>query len=351
MISIKHYLKNANLSIDNHYGKNVNGFIRSRELIKMMFNSILFRFETKEYYYYSLSEKTIKEKREFLAKYYQAKWYYQVNTNYAIRVTSDKWTSYKLYEPFYQRDAFVYNPNETTDADLSIFYKDYDFYASGMKFLKEHNRFFVKPLDGDSGIGAKIVESTPEEADRVLEKLKKDYTDGFIAEELIKQSSELEKFHPKSVNTLRIQTIYYNNDRIEIIYPCLRMGRGGAVIDNANSGGLFAAIDRDSGITIAASDELGRDYYEHPDTKLPLVGINVPHWKEACELSIELAKKLPECKIIGWDLALTDKGWVLVEINSLPLLIYQIASHKGIRREMEQVVSELLKEKQESSGN
>lgn len=93
----------------------------------MMFNSILFRFETKEYYYYSLSEKTIKEKREFLAKYYQAKWYYQVNTNYAIRVTSDKWTSYKLYEPFYQRDAFVYNPNETADADLSIFYKDYDF--------------------------------------------------------------------------------------------------------------------------------------------------------------------------------------------------------------------------------
>ena len=56
-------------------------------------------------------------------------------------------------------------------------------------------------------------------------------------------------------------------------------------------------------------------------------------------MAIQLASVIPEGCFIGWDLALTDKGWVMVEGNYSPLLIWQIAVGKGVREEFEQMKS------------
>ena len=104
----------------------------------------------------------------------------------------------------------------------------------------------------------------------------------------------------------------------------------------------FAAIDERTGVTLGVADEKGNAYTHHPDSGLPLLGFQIPRWDEACEMVKLLAKGIPDNRYTGWDLALTDEGWLLVEGNYIPLIIWQIAAHKGIRPDFERMRKRIL---------
>ena len=114
-------------------------------------------------------------------------------------------------------------------------------------------------------------------------------------------------------------------------------------MDNAGAGGVFGAVDTATGVITNVSDEFHHTFTKHPDTGISLVGFQVPKWKEACEKAITLAGLIPDCHFVGWDLALTEKGWVMVEGNHQPFLIYQIATGKGLRREFTKLKKRLLR--------
>jgi hypothetical protein len=55
----------------------------------------------------------------------------------------------------------------------------------------------------------------------------------------------------------------------------------------------------------------------HPDTGLPLVGIDLPFWRESVDLVRRAhATVFPHFAFLGWDIALTKDGPVLLETNS-----------------------------------
>lgn len=150
--------------------------------------------------------------------------------------------------------------------------------------------------------------------------------------------------HPQSVNTVRISTLKIGG-KIHIIHPFFRVGRGEDVVDNAAKGGIFGVIDKETGIVTRACDELGNRYVVHPDTKKPIVGFSIPQWEVAVDLSLKLAKVVPESVFTGWDLALTDKGWVMVEGNSRGQFIcFQMATQNGFRKELEGLLGCKLRE-------
>lgn len=249
-------------------------------------------------------------------------------------MATDKYASFLRFREYYKRDTCAYNPTSNL-VDIEQDFSD---------FLLSHPRFIVKPLSANSGSGIKIIEPTDyKDASFLLKSLKNEYKDGFIAEELIAQVQEISQFHPKSVNTIRINTIHVK-DQYLIKYPCMRIGRGDAVVDNANAGGIFGGINAETGELIAVRDEFGKQYSEHPDTKVKFDGFVIPKWSEVCDLATKIARDFSECKIIGFDFALTDIGWVLVEVNAYPLLIFQIATQIGIREEMEQLTKILQNE-------
>ena len=118
-------------------------------------------------------------------------------------------------------------------------------------------------------------------------------------------------------------------------FPCFRLGRHGAVVDNAGSGGIMVAVDAKTGKMIAAADEEGDFYKEHPESHIPFDGV-IPFYDDLLKVATNVSKTMPKLKIAGLDFALDrEKGWLLVEINVEPYMIYQIATQEGIRDYME----------------
>ena len=98
----------------------------------------------------------------------------------------------------------------------------------------------------------------------------------------------------------------------------------------------------EEGIIVSTCDEKGRSYDVHPDTNHPLVGFKIPRFEEAKELAVELAKVVPDTRYCGWDLALTDKGWVMQEGNwQGGIVAFQCLMQRGYRKEMDEIMRRL----------
>ena len=79
----------------------------------------------------------------------------------------------------------------------------------------------------------------------------------------------------------------------------------------------------------------------HPSSGKPFVGFEVPEWNKAISLCTEMAQCVPSVKFIGWDLAYTDNGWVLIEGNGGGQLVHQGPLRYGIKEELEIIMSNM----------
>lgn len=287
---------------------------------------LLFGIPFRDFYQCRCDELTYAQISQIVPLVEQRKLWRRVNSKESHDILCDKFKSYQLFKIFYKRDVVLLDGLESKDE-----------YAA---FSKTHPRFIVKPLGMNCGKGIHFIDtlSNPVTIDNLMES----FPNGLIAEELITQAQVLAQFHPTSVNTLRINTVNYG-DSVEVKWPCLRIGRGGSIVDNAGAGGVFGAIDPNTGVIIAASDEFHHSFANHPDTDVPIIGFQIPQWQEACVLAEQLARCIPDCHFVGWDFALTDNGWVMVEGNYGPLLIWQIAVGRGIRKEFLQMKKHLFR--------
>ena len=77
-----------------------------------------------------------------------------------------------------------------------------------------------------------------------------------------------------------------------------------------------------------AIDKQKNLYANHPYTGSPIQGFQVPQWQEAMDMVKQAATMVPEMGYVGWDVAFSDKGPVLVEGNNFPGHdIYQLPEH------------------------
>lgn len=136
------------------------------------------------------------------------------------------------------------------------------------------------------------------------------------------------QFHPSSLNTIRVATVKFD-DGVEVIEAFFRTGRGGNIVDNAGAGGVFGTIDIETGIIDAVGDEYGNLYEVHPDSGLPIKGFAIPRWEEAKAMAIELADIVKGNRYSGWDLALTENGWIMIEGNARGQFVWQMPRQKG----------------------
>ena len=210
-------------------------------------------------------------------------------------------------------------------------------------FLQRHHEFILKPIDGSLGAGVSLWNVDDTVSDQVVEKLLKTFVKknkgGFVLEEKICQVPKMAELHPKSVNTVRMNTVRFD-DRIEVLHPFLRIGRGDSIVDNAGAGGIIATLD-ENGRVKAAADENGVFYDRLDDIGLDIIGWQVPCWKEMVDFVKQLAMVIPSNRYTGWDIALTDKGWCMVEGNTRAQFVWQIPDRVGFRSEINNILAEL----------
>ena len=69
----------------------------------------------------------------------------------------------------------------------------------------------------------------------------------------------------------------------------------------------------------------------HPVSGKVFAGTQLPDWAEACEMAREAHALFPEFGVIGWDVAFTENGPLLIECNDNPFhSLYQMAYRRGI---------------------
>ena len=285
-------------------------------------------FSPEEFMKHHFADVPLEIRKTFVADIERIAFTDRLNRPENKEIFDNKALTYKHFKKFYKRDQFYGNP------DFALQSLD-DFKT----FAAAHPRFIAKPLNSAFGKGVRILsmDGTPEE---YLAKLQQDYPYGFVLEELIRQCQEMAALHPESVNTVRIPTLRFD-DHVQIVHPFLRVGRGKSVVDNGMSGGILCTIDPKTGIVKNTADERGVHYVEIPESGVKLIGFQIPRWSEALELARQLTQVIPSNRWTGWDLALTDDGWIMVEGNARAQFGFQIADRTGFRAEIEGYMKQL----------
>lgn len=184
-------------------------------------------------------------------------------------------------------------------------------------FCESAGTVFVKP-HGD--FGGKGVERLTPGPDTDWEALHRQLTENgrFLVEEAICQHPEMNRLCPESVNTIRVVTLVVEGEA-KFVYALLRMGSGRSHVDNISSGGMYTLVGEDGELSFPAfCDKTGLYYDTHPATGTAFAGFRVPCFREAVEMCCQAAMTEPRLGYIGWDVAVTPTGPVLVEGNNLP---------------------------------
>lgn len=153
--------------------------------------------------------------------------------------------------------------------------------------------------------------------------LKEKLKGNFIAQEVVRQHPEMGKYHPSSVNTLKIYTYRsVKTNEVSIIMGSIRMGTGSTFLDNVSNGGLSVGLKIDRLANKAILREFGLDQWnnffdEHPDTKVKFKDNDIPGFSLVNVAVKRLANLIPYQRLIGWDFSINEQGEpVLIELNT-----------------------------------
>ena len=190
--------------------------------------------------------------------------------------------------------------------------------------FKDTERVMYKPIAGHRGYGVEAIYLTPETMKDIYDRLVT-YPEG-VVEAFIKQHPEMCKLSPTSVNSLRFVTFSSNTKPVtadgkmmDIAYSIVRFGREGAIVDNLHSGGMVANVDLETGcLATDGADRNGDMWVTHPDTGVTIKGFKIPYFEEAREMVKEAIATRKVEGYIGWDIAISENGPMLLEVNDRP---------------------------------
>ena len=186
-----------------------------------------------------------------------------------------------------------------------------------MKFCKNKTSIFCKPKDSCSGKG--IYKSIDIDSNTNINELHKFMIDNdLFCEDNIIQHEQMNQLNTSSINTIRIVTVLVE-DKAYFMYSLLRIGTSNSKVDNIASGGIYTVLSEDGQIVNPCwSDKTIRTYDTHPTNGFKLIGFKIPMFKQAIKLCKDAALVEKHIRYIGWDVAITPDGPILVEGNQLP---------------------------------
>ena len=213
-----------------------------------------------------------------------------------------------------------------------------------ISFCNQFSIIFIKEINGYRGIGTRKVETKKQNVSRIYKELISDKEAHYIAEEQINQIQDLAEFHPWSINTIRIVTVYdTKNNKIHIMNARLRIGNEKNNVDNFHFKGIGANINIKTGIIDSVGyDAYNKTYITHPLTEKKIIGFQIPYWDECKLFVMKTAKKIPTVRYIGWDIVIQEGGrFILIEGNDNADHDFQQLHNRGLWKQYKSIINNL----------
>ena len=123
----------------------------------------------------------------------------------------------------------------------------------------------------------------------------------------------------RALSTMRVATYRRDTGGVGLLHAFLRMPTRDVPADNYTMGGVACEVDPDTGRlgpgSFKSLEQIEVYVTTHPLTGAPIDGFEVPDWSDAVALCVRAHELFAEHFSIGWDVALTADGPVLVEGN------------------------------------
>ncbi len=163
--------------------------------------------------------------------------------------------------------------------------------------------------------------------------------EALIFESVVHQTKQFAAFNESSVNTVRFMTTLYPDGSARVIATFIKIGRAGKCVDNAGGGGnVDVCVDVETGEIKYAIQFDGwhkvKEIECHPDSGTQLNGVYIDNWQLIKEEVIKFQQAFPYCKASGWDIAITDEGPVVIEVNDFWDRTGQYFIRRGWRNEI-----------------
>jgi hypothetical protein len=193
----------------------------------------------------------------------------------------------------------------------------------------------VKPSDGGKGVavrvfrneGGRLVDAAGAYSPQGLWHELRAHPDHrcFVVQERVRNHDDLLQIAPpaEALHTLRVVTFVSRSGALEVSQVSIRLGLGGHATDNfgdGSSGNGYCEIDPATGrlgpLRRARPDGCGFiDTPDIPSTGVRVEGRELPQWEAVRELAYAATRHFLPLRSIGWDIAITDRGPLIVEAN------------------------------------
>lgn len=273
---------------------------------------------------------------------YDYHWLNRINNSYQIWV-NDKTTFRYILEPFreyipkYYYMIFKRNGKASILSMQDNVKKDSVDFEDIFDLLDKEGKLAMKPSAGTHGDGFYCLSTEGIDYyvnDDKMEKheivdLIKGLNSFYVITEYINMDSELKRIYDKSVNSIRMMVINDNGYDPKIMQAYMRIGSSNTgYTDNVGRGGICVMINEKTGEMYNPEMIIDHKFQPcpiHPDTKVAIEGV-IPKWNMICNKVLEICRYMPELEYLGFDIAVTENGFQIIEIN-IHQDLHKVATH------------------------
>ena len=284
---------------------------------------VLFGSGLQDYLNYRFYEKSFRERSTYVTIGYMAKVYKTLAKLEYAPFISNKLNFHKNYGKYTHRAYF--SPEEGFEG----------FEA----FLQAHDAFVVKPQVGLGGGGVrKMVTAEIDDHKALYEEVCREQA---VVEELIRQDPAWGKLSPNSVNTIRVMTTAVAG-KSSLLFAAARIGSGKTIADNFHQGGMGVLVDLETGRLVGSGFDKKLNESPLSITGIPFDGFQIPCWERIRDMVLEAALVNDKINIVGWDVAISEDGPLLIEGNRGPGWdLVQVLLKKGTKYMLKDLLEEV----------
>ena len=310
-------------------------FAQASDLVRLSFGRT--RLRAAEYYDFRLYSPRYKiaDRRAFAGEWFKKEIHRRLNNKAWEVLMTDKLAQSAYYDAIGLPHARVYAvatseprlyasaPCFTEPGPLADFLRD------GMTYP-----FFLKPIKGNEGRSCHSVRAYDPAGDRLaladgkhvgvkefLAGLFDPTGFGFTFLERLESHPEVRAMCGATVSSLRL-IVLLHDEGPELMHADWGVPAGRSHVSNfakGETGNMVAGLNPETGTILRVVGGTGRDRKDielHPLSGRRMEGFVLPDWREAVDLSLGAATAFPGARWQNWDIGLTSKGPVILELNS-----------------------------------